>query len=217
VKKTLALAGAALLAASVASLSAPTPAEAKKGFGGGHHHHHHRHHWHRHPVIVAPVVTESYRVRKAAPVVPQKKKVVVSYTDGKGRVYDPASKAWHDGQNRCWSGQAPWTFKGGSWFYGSAQWVQSGDTWSTTAAEAPIAIACDAVPAFAAKVPGTGGPKDLGGYSSDPVGTAPAARNADDQKRSAPAVTANGEAGRGDACKRHFPSGGGTVTMPCTN
>ena len=41
------------------------------------------------------------------------------------RVYDLASKAWCDGNNHCWTGKSAWTFKDGTWFYGSNRWYEA--------------------------------------------------------------------------------------------
>ena len=63
---------------------------------------------------------------------------IIRYADGKGRVYDLASKAWCDGNNHCWTGKYAWTFKDGTWFYGSNRWYEAEGTWRTDAAEAPV-------------------------------------------------------------------------------
>ena len=62
-----------------------------------------------------------------------------------GRVYDVASKAWHDGQNHCWSGKLGWTFKNGAWCYGSFRWYEADGTWRTNAPEAPKSVACETI------------------------------------------------------------------------
>lgn len=98
--KTLAIAGAAVLAASLSALSAPTPAHAGKGmkiFGGGHFHRHHHHRRFHRPIIVTPVYVER-RVVRPAPMVrqtPVAAMPTVRYADGLGRVYDSASGVWH--------------------------------------------------------------------------------------------------------------------------
>lgn len=213
--KTLVIAGAAVLAASLSALSAPTPAQAGKGFkiGGGHHHHHRHHRWHR-PIIVTPVYTER-RVVKPAPVIKQAP-VIVRYADGQGRVYDSASGVWHDGQNHCWAGKFPWTFKSGSWFYGNYRWHPSNGTWLTNAAEAPAPIDCKSSPAFAAKAaPGTG-QKELGGYAeqgepTDPDRAPVAAAKVE------PAGPQTSNASSGGGCKKYFPNLGEMLPVPCTN
>ena len=145
VSKPLVIVGSAVLAMT----TLVSTAEAKKHHGGGHRHHHHRH------IYIAPVYTQTYRVVRK-PVV-QEKVVVIRYADGSGRVYDLASKVWHDGQNNCWSGKLPWTFKNGAWFYGNFRWSETAGTWRTNAPEAPKSVACETVPAFAGKVAPTVG------------------------------------------------------------
>jgi hypothetical protein len=214
--RTLVIAGAAVLAASLSALSAPTPAQAGKGLkiGGGHHHHHHHHRrWHR-PIVVTPVYVER-RVVKPAPMIRQAPVAAVPtvrYADGLGRVYDAASGVWHDGQNNCWAGKSPWTFKSGSWFYGSARWYPSNGTWLTNAAEAPSPIDCKSSPAFAAKAAGL---KELGGYAdqgepADP-GRAPIAAA---KVEPAGPQTTNASSG---TCKKYFPNLGEMLPVPCTN
>ena len=205
--KSLAIVGAALLAVSASSLSVPTTAEAGKHFGGGGHHHHHRfHHHHRRSIIVTPVYTETRR----APVVTEKK-IIVSYADGMGRLYDVASKTWYDGKGQCWTGKSPWTFKSGSWFYGSYRWAPSGDTWRTNGPEAPVAVDCSTVPAFAAKPAAIGGYADQGDPVEPKVATVPAT----------PPITAvekaNGNTAKTGNCKQYFPSVGEMLPVPCKN
>ena len=69
---------------------------------------------------------ETYKVVRKPAAQPQPKVAVIRYADGMGRVYDVASKAWHDGQNHCWSGKLGWTFKNGAWSYGSYRWYRGG-------------------------------------------------------------------------------------------
>ena len=95
--KPLVIVGSAALAAAMTTLV--STAEAGKHHGGGFRFHHHRH------VYIAPVYTETYRVVRKPVVQPQQKVAVIRYADGMGRVYDVASKVWHDGQNHCWSGK----------------------------------------------------------------------------------------------------------------
>jgi hypothetical protein len=214
--KTLAIAGAAILAASLSALSAPTPAHAGKGmkiFGGGLHRHHHHRRFHR-PIIVTPVYVER-RVVKPVPLVrqaPVAAMPTVRYADGLGRVYDPASGVWHDGQNHCWAGKSPWTFKSGSWFYGSSRWYPSNGTWLTNAAEAPAPIDCTSSPAFAAKADGQ---KELGGYAHQGESTEPGrAPIASAKVEPTGPQTTNAASG---ACKKYFPNLGEMLPVPCTN
>ena len=129
-----------------------------------------------------------------------------------GRVYDPASGIWHDGQNSCWAGNAAWTFKNGSWFYGSNRWYPSNGSWLTNASEHPAPIDCKASPAFAAK---TAVQKEPGGYAdqgepTDP-GRAPVA-----SVKVEPAKPQTTNAG-GGTCKKYFPNLGEMLPVPCTN
>jgi hypothetical protein len=201
--KSLLIVGAAFLAASVSSLAVPTAAQAGKHFGGGGGRHHHHHHHHRR-IIVTPVYTETYKVKRPTTVV-QEKKIVVAYADGQGRLYDAASKAWFDGKNQCWSGKLAWTFKNGSWSYGTYRWSQSDGTWRTNAPEAPVSIDCSAIPAFAAKPTTT-----AGGYADqgDPVET-----------KAAPVLAAEKKPGseiaKAGECKKYFSNVGEMLPVPC--
>lgn len=215
--KSLIIVGAAVVAAATTIL-APAAQAGKHGgfhFGGGHHfrHHHHRH------IIVTPVYTETYRVKRA-PVV-QEKKIIVSYADGMGRVYDVASKVWHDGQNHCWTGKLAWTFKNGAWFYGSYRWSAAGGTWSSNAPEAPAAVDCQTVPAFAAKVAPTvsQSQKEFGGYSEQgEPGMAPApVKTAEKKETTTLALPADGNATRAGECKKYFPNVGEMLPVPCND
>jgi hypothetical protein len=211
-KKSLVVAGAAVLAASLSVLSMPSSAHAKGiKIGGGHHHHR----WHR-PIIVAPVYVErryvERRVARPVPLAAKAPAATVRYADGLGRVYDPASGVWHDGQGHCWAGKSSWTFKGGSWFYGSYRWYPSGGTWVTSAPEAPAAIDCKASPAFAKA---EARQKELGGYadqgeSAEP-GKAPIA--------SAPVPPAGPQTSNAASgtCRKYLPSLGEMIPVPCTN
>jgi hypothetical protein len=206
--KTLVIAGTTILAASVFGLSAPAPAHAKgMKIGGGHHHHRH---WHR-PIIVTPVYVER-RVVKPVPLVRPKPVATVRYADGLGRVYDPASGVWHDGQNHCWAGKSPWTFKSGSWFYGSNRWYPSNGTWLTNAAEVPAPIDCKSSPAFAAKADSQ---KELGGYAHQGESTEPG-RAPIASAKVEPAGPQTTDAASG-ACKQYFPNLGEMLPVPCTN
>jgi hypothetical protein len=220
----------AVLAASMATLvpSAQAGKHGKHGgfhIGGGHHHHHHRQH--RRHIIVTPVYTETYRV-KPKPVI-KEKIVVVAYADGMGRVYDLASKVWFNGQNSCWSGQLPWTFKAGSWFYGSYRWTETAGTWRTNAPEAPLPVACETVPAFAGKVAPTvgqaGGQKELAGTQGEageprvaPKPAMPPVKTAEKAPAEEPAkfvLPPDGNASRASECKKYFPSVGEMLPVPC--
>ena len=148
--KYMILAATAMLAAASIPLQTQT-ADAgliRRVLRGGHHHHHHHHgFFHRDrrfyaaPIVAAPVV--------AAPVVRAAVPAASSNADGAGRVYDPASMAWTDGKNRCWQGKQPWSFRSGSWFYGSNRWYPANGTWLTDAPQPPTPIDCQSVAAFA--------------------------------------------------------------------
>ena len=171
--------------------------------------HHHYHRVFRRDTYVVPgyKVQETRAKLAAVPVAP-----IIRYADGKGRVYDLASKAWCDGNNHCWTGRYAWTFKDGTWLYGSNRWYEAGGTWRTDAAEGPSVIDCETVPAFAKLKPTTelqivsrpdgdetGQPRDV--REAPPlrtVETAPAA------PRTKPTE-----------CKRYFPSVGETLPVPC--
>jgi hypothetical protein len=199
----LIIVGSAALAAAMTTLV--STAEAGKHHGGGfRHHHHHRH------VYIAPVYTETYKVVRKPAAQPQQKVAVIRYTDGMGRVYDVASKAWHDGQNHCWSGKLGWTFKNGAWSYGSFRWYEADGTWRTNAPEAPKSVACETIAAFAGKVAPTagqaGGQKELAGTEKAQSG-GPAQL----------ALPADGNAAATSECKKYFPSVGEMLPVPCTN
>lgn len=147
-----------------------------------------------------------------APAAPQATGTV-RYADNMGRVYDPASGIWHDGQNRCWGGKYQWTFKNGAWFYGSNTWFPSNATWQTNAPEPPSPIDCRSSPAFASSSGGPVAQKD-GGYA-DQGEPAPAPVKAAEKVE--PSGTKNTSATADGACKKYFPSIGQMVSVPCTN
>ncbi len=175
---------------------------------------------------MTPLDPQPYRVVRPVPVQPviPQSAAVVRYADGMGRVYDPSSGVWHDGANHCWAGKYPWTFRGGSWFYGSYRWLPSEGTWLTNAPEAPAPVDCHTVPAFAgAPGPTVGqqnGQKELGGYADQGEPAEP---------KAAPALTPVKTAEKGDpspaqpsassvgACKKYFPNLGEMLPVPCTN
>ena len=155
----------------------------------------------------------------------EEKIVVIRYADGSGRVYDLASKVWHDGQNNCWSGKLPWTFKNGAWFYGNFRWSEADGTWRTNAPEQPKSVACETVPAFAGKVtPTVGQANGQKQFAGEPK-TAPkivvppvkAAEKAPAGESAQLALPADGNAVRPSECKKYFPSVGEMLPVPCTN
>ena len=133
---------------------------------------------------------------------------------------------WYDGQSRCWSGKFPWTFKNGSWFYGSYGWSEANGTWRTNALEAPVSVACETVPAFAAKATPTSGQTELAATQ----GEAGEPRRAPAPKPLAPVKTAekgltqepvkfalppDSNAAKASECKRYFPNVGEMLPVPC--
>jgi hypothetical protein len=200
VSKSLVIVGSAVLAMTTLAATA----EAGKHHGGGFRFHHHRH------VYIAPVYTETYRVVRKPVVQPQQKVAVIRYTDGMGRVYDVASKTWHDGQNHCWSGKLGWTFKNGAWSYGSFGWSEADGTWRTNAPEAPKSVACETIAAFAGKVVPTagqaGGQKELA-----------ATEKAQSGEPAQLALPTDGNGAKASECKKYFPSVGEMLPVPCTN
>ena len=180
-----------------------------------HHHHHHRRF---RPIYVAPVpvttVTQEEYGVKSYKAAGGGKAPLVRFADGMGRMFDPVSKVWFDGKSNCWSGKYPWTFKSGAWSYGEYRWYEADGMWRTDAPEAPMAVDCDTVPMFAAKLntaPAKAPRKAIAEKveETEPVAEAPklAAKTTDKGKAEAPAKPAE--------CKKYFPSVGGMVAVPC--
>ena len=92
-------------------------------------------------VIVKQVVKY---VEKPAP--------AAKYSDAQGRQFDPTSKVWFDGKSQCWSGDKPFAFKSGSWFYGDARWVETSSGWGVSTGGLPQQVSCDGIKAFSAKI-----------------------------------------------------------------
>ena len=222
-KKALILAGCALLAAAV-TMEAPTAEAGFRGskFRGGalrigrglilHRHHRvrrhrfRRHHFRRRHIIVTPV----YKEKVARPPVIREKVVIARYEDGMGRVYDVASKVWHDGESRCWSGSQAWTFRSGSWFYGSHRWTEADGAWRTAAPDAPVETDCASVPAFAAKV----APKVTQSSGSEKLGPKSGPIQTAEQPQVEPA-SIDLPGGKAGECKRYVPSLGKSLPVPC--
>jgi hypothetical protein len=151
-----------VLAATVALAATSVPIQtqtADAGFlrrvlTGGHRHHrvfHHRHHHRRilvAPIVAAPVIAAPAMAASSMRA-PGRPASAPSNADGAGRAFDPASMAWTDGKNQCWSGKQPWSFRSGSWFYGGNRWYPANGTWLTDAPEPPAPIDCQSVAAFA--------------------------------------------------------------------
>jgi hypothetical protein len=186
-----------------------------------HHHHHYRYREPRH-VAPAPRYTQPQPYKAARPTpVPAAPQATgtVRYADNMGRVYDPASGLWHDGQNRCWGGKYQWTFKNGTWLYGSHSWFPASGSWQTNAPEPPSPIDCRSSPAFASSSGGAPGQKEVGGYADQGEPAEPRAvhssaptpaKTADKAEPAAPRATADG------TCKKYLPSVGQMVAVPCT-
>lgn len=208
--KSMAIFAAATAVA--AALWAPV-AEARGGGGNrgggsgmrmGHHNHHHHHFRFRRDSFASPVYKAPEKLVKPAKLVAPPQAPLVKSADGKGRVYDPTAKAWCDGSNHCWTGKYAWTFKDGAWFYGSYRWSEVKGVWSTNAPEAPTAVDCDTVPAFAAVKPTTAQES----VRRDPGGTYAS-------QTPAPAKAAAGGPAKAGECKKYFPSVGELLPVPC--
>jgi hypothetical protein len=216
--KTMTIVASAVIAAATTWVPA---AQAKGGHhGGGHHgggmkfssgpsHHHHHHRVFRRDTIVAPSYkAEELRVKRAKPViVPADKGPIVKYADGNGRVYDLGSKVWCDGSKHCWTGKFAWTFKNGTWFYGSSRWYEVDGVWKTDAAEAPAVVDCETIPVFASLKPTT--EQQVARKETE---------NSGGQSKDAPAAATPIKASSGakpTECKKYFPSVGEMVPVPC--
>jgi hypothetical protein len=211
------------------------PAAQAKG-GGGHHssgggsssamkvssgpsnqHHNHFRVFRRDSIVSSSYKTEELRAKLIKPVVlPTDKGPILKYVDGKGRVYDLASKVWCDGNNHCWTGKLAWTFKDGAWFYGTSRWYEVNDIWKTDATEAPTVVDCETIPVFATLKPTTEqavARKEIdneGSQSKDATAAAAPIKTVD----TTPAQ--QGAAGaKATDCKKYFPSVGGMVSVPC--
>ncbi len=76
----------------------------------------------------------------------------IKYADGLGRQYDLKSKVWFDGKATCYSGKNAFSFQGGHWYYGSAQWNLERGEWSTKSSTPPATVDCQSVPLFASRI-----------------------------------------------------------------
>ena len=150
-KLTLALAATAIAATSSTFIT--TTAEA--GGRGGHRFHFRLHQFHQQQHAYRS--EESYVVRRKKPKVIVKQVVkyvekpapAAKYSDAQGRQFDPTSKVWFDGKGLCWSGDKPFAFKSGSWFYGDARWVETSSGWGVSTGGLPQQVSCDGIKAFA--------------------------------------------------------------------
>lgn len=220
--KTMLIVASAVVAAATTWVPA---AQAKGGGGGGGHHsgggmkfssapsnHHHHRVFRRDSYVASGYKAEEARDKRAK-LVALPAAAIIRYADGKGRVYDLASKAWCDGNNHCWTGKYAWTFKDGTWFYGSNRWYEADGTWRTDAAEAPTVVDCETLPAFAKLKPTTElqivsrPDDDQTGQSKDTPQAAPPIKTVE----KAPA----GPGAKPTDCKKYFPSVGETLPVPC--
>jgi len=212
-KNTMIMASAVVVAAM-----SFTPMAYAKGGGGGHHsdggggggmnvnsgpkasfHQQHLRVFRRDTAVASSYKSDDLRAKRIKPViVPADKAPILKYVDGKGRAYDLASKTWCDGNGHCWTGALTWTFRDGVWFYGTSRWYEADGTWRTNAADAPVAIDCETIPAFATIKPTTG--QQIAGKEIDNDGL---------QKDGSSAASKPAE------CKKYFPSVGGMVSVPC--
>lgn len=229
--KTMMIVASAVVAAATTWVPA---AQAKGGGGGGghsgggggssgmkfssapiSHNHNHFRVYRRDTVVVSSDRTEELRAKRIKPVIlPADKGPILKYVDGKGRVYDLASKTWCDGNKHCWTGQYAWTFKDGTWFYGTSRWYDVDGVWKTDAAQGPTVVDCETTLAFATLKPTTEqqvARKEIeneGGQSKDtPMAAAPI-RTVETSSPGTPAAKATD-------CKKYFPSVGEMVSVPC--
>jgi len=215
-----------LASAVVASATALAPAAEAKGggrsggggghgmkFSGGPGKHHHHHHFRRGAIVTPSHSAEVSSTKRSKPAVgPADRAPIIRYSDGRGRVYDVGSKAWGDGNNRCWTGPLAWTYKGGGWLYGGARWYEADGTWRTDAAEAPRVVDCETIPAFASLKPTTELEVARSGPDSGPPKAPPAVAAPRPAREGSPAASAATKPGD---CKKYFPSIGGMVSVPC--
>jgi hypothetical protein len=188
-----------------------------------HQHHPHFFRFRRDSYVSSSYNAEEQKKRlKAAKLAtpPAEKVVIIKYADGNGRVYDLASKVWSDGKSHCWSGKHAWTYKNGTWFYGTSRWYEADGTWRTDlAADAPAVVDCETVPAFAAIKPTTG--QELSRRSIDDgeatqYGNATEAPTKAVDKADGPrSARVDGAGAKPTECKKYFPSVGETLPVPC--
>ena len=212
-----------VVVAALAAAAMWAPAAQAKGGGGGHSgggggmkfssgpsQHHHQHFRFRRDSSAVTVYKADESQLKRAKLVTPPAAALIKYADGKGRLYDLASKVWCDGNNHCWSGKYAWTFKDGAWFYGTSRWYEANGAWRTNAAEAPTVVDCETVPAFAAIKPTTGqefARKEIGDTDVSQPGSAPQAPIKTVEKAAADKSPSE--------CKKYFPTVGEMVSVPC--
>ncbi len=181
--------------------------------------------------------TEPRAARRSKPAreaIEKEPEIAIKHADGKGREYDVAGKVWFDGKSNCWTGKQPWTFKAGSWFYGSSRWYQNDGAWQTNAADDPVPVDCRSNAVFAAKVPAQ--PEDKGStskdtqYSEGRPTSAPEEKKVSDSDVPPPLRTAekptetsakplppqqDGTPNKSPECKKYSPSVGAMISVPC--
>lgn len=174
------------------------------------------------------------RTKPARAPVEKEEPAPVKYADGKGREYDRASKVWFDGKGLCWTGKQAWTFKAGSWFYGTARWQQADGTWQTNAADDPAPVDCRSNSVFAAKMPAAPEDKSAGSKDtqySEGRGNAPEQKDKKVSDSDVPPMktaekptetsakpvppSQDGTPSRAPECKKYIPSVGSMVSVPC--
>ena len=217
-KLTLALATTAIAAAASSTLVST----AEAGGRGGHFHF--RLHQFANQQSAYRDEDSYYIRRKRKVVVKQVVKYVekpapaAKYSDAQGRQFDPTSKVWFDGKSQCWSGDKPFAFKSGSWFFGDARWVETSSGWGVSTGGLPQQVSCDGIKAFSTKIEqaeakpakSTVEPKvekvEQAELKTEPV-----------QKPVARVVTSNPDTPvKVSECKKYFPSVGEMVSVPCT-
>ena len=217
-KLTLALATTAIAAAASSTLVST----AEAGGRGGHHFHFRLHQFANQQSAYRD--EEAYYIRRKRKVVVkqvvkyvEKPAPAAKYSDAQGRQFDPTSKVWFDGKSQCWSGDKPFAFKSGSWFFGDARWVETSSGWGVSSGEVPQQVSCDGIKAFSAKIEqaqvkpakSVVEPKvekvEQAELKTEPV-----------QKPVARVVTSNPDTPvKVSECKKYFPSVGEMVSVPC--
>lgn len=219
-KLTLALATTAIAAA--ASSTFVTTAEA--GRGGGHRFHFRFHHFQH---LHQPAYREEaeYYVRRrrprvikrvTKPVAKSARPAVAKYVDGQGRQFDLISKAWFDGKNQCWRGDRSFVFRGDSWFYGNARWVETSSGWGVSSGAVPQQVSCDGIQAFAAKMQPAQARANTPAVEPAQVATVPATPASATAPETSARATVPETSANARECKKYFPSVGEMVSVPCT-
>lgn len=209
-KKMIVMAAAALTAATFVSTAAEARGRGgfRIAFGG----HHNDRFWSgikpsfNHGRRDEETYYERRRYKPAARPVEQAS--TVKFADGKGRAFDPTSQVWFDGKGQCFTGDKPFVFKNGAWFYGNARWYEVNGAWQTAATEAPVGADCTKVPAFASRLAPAEKPAKVVQQPAKALSPVKTAETAATDKPAAP-VKATG-------CTKYFPSVGETLPVPCT-